>query len=212
MSCILIQNKSYDKMKNYWFNSADIISIILRFAALVILIWWNQSQTTVVSYIIRTLIFGIVSFETYQSYKVTKSFIFTTFSFLSYWAIAWRMMYTGTVEYAFSLLNIVMLAISAIGLILRSYIKANSLYGTDIMIIIQLLAMLVWSIVYCVSIVQHPNDFSTIVIWHRVLTGLAWFIVTINALYNHEKLWNLIFNIYGFLVAIIYISFIIFYT
>jgi hypothetical protein len=193
-------------------NAVDIISIAFRVLAVMLVLHSGVSQSSAVSYMIWDMIFGIVAYETYTTYKINKTFIFIIFSIILYTTIVIWMVLTGSGEIIFSRINVTMLFISLLGLLIRSYVRKNYSNATMILIAVQLCSGTIGTIVYCVAIIHHPQNYNIFIVCNWICIIAAYVLVTYNGIKHGERAPTIIFNMYGIVVAILYGGFILHYS
>jgi hypothetical protein len=193
-------------------NSMDIVSMILRVVAVSFIFGSDASQSSAIAYLIWDIMFMIVAYETHASYGINKTFIFVMFSIVLYSAILVWMIVTGSGEIIFSKINVIMLCISLFGFAVRSYVRKNYKHATMILIGIQKASATLGSIIYCVAVMRHPENYTIYIVYNWIFIIMAYSLVIYNGVKHGEKLPMIVFNLYGILVAIIYAGFILYYS
>lgn len=164
------------------------------------------------AFVVFSVILGVLFFETYSTYKRTKSSIFLWSKFIFYALAVIVLLFKWWNNYVLTNINIIMLSISTFGIIIRKYIRHLSLDNkTSILILIQIFAVLPWNILFILATYNHPSNFwlYSLVYW---LLQIISYILSIYWTYNRKepKSWY-IFSIFWLILCIIYCVFIIMY-
>lgn len=194
------------------FDRIDISIIAINFLAFLLQIWMPEGQSSIMAFVIFSVILGVLSFETYSTYWVNKSlmdiwskFIFQILIVIVLWFKGWWIFLLNKVQ-------LFMLVISIWWLLIRWFVKHknidNKMY---ILLWIQNLAITFGTISYCLSVYHNPSNFWYLSIIYRLLHELVYIVTMLGTFTKKESLPNYMFQWYGMLRCLIHIITIIVY-
>lgn len=197
------------KIGTITFDTLDISIFVINFLAFALQIWMSEWQSSIMAFVIFSLVLGVLFFETYTAYWRTKSsldiwsklilyVIIVYILFLKWWAI-W-----------ITNLQIGMLVVCIIGLLVRQYIKHLEIdHRLYIVLIIQNIAITFWTIAYCIAVYENPYEYWWLSIIFWILHILV-YLVTLYWIYKkQEPLPTYLFQWYWIFRCLLHIIFIL---
>jgi hypothetical protein len=194
------------KFQSVHFDRIDISIIVINFAAFLLQIWMPEWQSSIMAFVIFSVILGVLFFETYSTYWVNKSLIDIWSKFIFQILIVIVLLFKGWWVFLLNKLQLVMLLVSILWLAIRWFIKYKHLdKKMYILFWIQNLAITFGTISYCISVYNNPSNFGYYSIIYWLLHELVYIVTIYGTFTKKESLPNYMFQWYWMLRCLIHI-------